>query len=242
MPIVALVESAPILNRGIDDAAIPATVLGGAASRGDPSMACGFPTTPLGNDGMYKFKRAQSRRLLLALSTALIFPMSRREKGQPFVEIGWREWIALPELGIPAIKVKTDTGARTSALHTFSIDPFFEGGVKHVRFGVHPIQRRKDIEVYCSAPVVDRRQVTSTSGQREKRFVIETPLKIGDWQWPIEITLASRENLNFRMLLGRKALGKRALIYPGRSYLQGKPGSLRALLAAYETQLLKERL
>ena len=144
-----------------------------------------------------------------------------KKKEFPKLEIGWREWIALPELGIPAIKAKTDTGARTSALHTYMIEPFIENGIERVRFGVHPLQRRDDIEVICVADIVDRREVTSTSGESEERYVIRTPLRMGDQEWPIEITLASRDKLNFRMLLGRTALREHTVIRPGSSYLAG---------------------
>ena len=88
--------------------------------------------------------------------------------------IGWREWLALPDLGIQAIKAKIDTGARTSALHTFRLESFEQGGVLKVKFGIHPLQRSKDIEINCVADVVDRRRVTSSDGQSEKRFVIRT--------------------------------------------------------------------
>jgi len=156
-----------------------------------------------------------------------------KKKEKPLLEIGWREWVALPELNIPAIKVKTDTGARTSALHTFSIDPFVDGGVRRVRFGIHPLQQRKDIEIYAEADVIDQRWVTNTGGRRERRYVIRTPLAIGPWEWLIDVTLASRERLNFRMLLGRTAMGKRVRINPGRSYLTGRPKSEREIEAEY---------
>jgi hypothetical protein len=166
--------------------------------------------------------------------------MAHSEEVRPLFEIGWREWIALPDLGIPAIKVKTDTGARTSALHTFSQEAFVDRGVARIRFGVYPLQRRDDIEVFCEADVVDFRNVRNSGGELEKRYVIGTELRVGNWEWPIEVTLASRENLNFRMLLGRNALGNRALIHPGRSYLLGKPESMKALHDIYRAGANKE--
>ena len=93
--------------------------------------------------------------------------------------IGWREWLALPELGIQAIKAKIDTGARTSALHTFKLEPFDREGVHMVRFSIHPLQRRNDVEINCIADVLDRRRVTSSDGQSEMRYVIGTHVFLG---------------------------------------------------------------
>jgi hypothetical protein len=136
--------------------------------------------------------------------------------------IGWKEWLVLPELGIPAIKAKIDTGARTSALHTFSIEDFTIKGTWMVRFGIHPLQKRRDVELYCEVPVVDRRQVKDSSGHTEMRYTIETKAKLGDHEWPIEITLTNRDSMMFRMLLGRTALEHRFTIDPARSYLSGR--------------------
>jgi len=136
--------------------------------------------------------------------------------------IGWREWVALPELGIPAIKVKVDTGARSSAIHAFKIESFEREGQLRVRFAIHPIQRRKDVIIYCEADLIDQRDVTSSSGQKERRYVIRTKLQLGERTWPIEITLTNRDNMNFRMLLGRTAIRNRCLVHPGTSYQTGK--------------------
>lgn len=136
--------------------------------------------------------------------------------------IGWREWIALPELGIPMMKAKIDTGARTSSLHAFEVEAFIERGMPMVRFSVHPIQRRNNIIVTCEAPVLDYRTVSDSGGHREKRYVIETPLSIGGLEFPIEITLANRETMSHRMLLGRNAM-KHLIIDPGHSCLLGSP-------------------
>ncbi len=111
--------------------------------------------------------------------------------------IGWREWLALPDLGIQAIKAGVDTGARTSALHTFGLEPFEKGGMLKVKFGIHPLQRRKDIEVNCVADVVDRRRVTSSAGQSEMRYVIRTSVALGEFRWPIEVTLINRKAMPF---------------------------------------------
>jgi hypothetical protein len=136
--------------------------------------------------------------------------------------IGWREWVALPELGIPAVKAKVDTGARTSALHAFVVEPFTEGGVRRVRFGIHPLRRRADPTIYCFADVVDERIVTDSGGHREYRHVIRTPIRLGEREWDTEITLTNRETMLFRMLLGRTAIEGRAVVDAGASFRCGR--------------------
>ena len=133
--------------------------------------------------------------------------------------LGWREWLALPEFGIDYIKAKIDTGARTSALHAFYLEPFERDGKAWIRFGIHPRQGTSDEVVHCEAPVVDRRTVTDSGGHREERFVIQTLVGLGDQQVNVEITLTDRENMRFRMLLGRTAMRPHYLVDPGRSYL-----------------------
>ena len=142
--------------------------------------------------------------------------------GQNQIIIGWREWLTLPDLGIRALKAKIDTGARTSALHTFNLLPFEQGGILKVKFGIHPLQRRKDIEITCVADVIDRRRVTSSDGQSEKRYVIRTAVTLGAFRWPIELTLTNRRSMRFRMLLGRGAIGGFLLVDPAKSYLTGR--------------------
>jgi hypothetical protein len=137
-------------------------------------------------------------------------------------ELGWREWVSLPELGIDHIKAKVDTGARTSALHAFSVRPFVDAGRDRVEFLMHPIQKDNDTVVTCVADIIDRRTVRDSGGHAEERYVIETPLEIGGHRWPIEITLTARDDMLFRMLLGRTAIKRRAMVDPGRSYLLGK--------------------
>ncbi len=136
--------------------------------------------------------------------------------------LGWREWVGLPELGIRQIKAKVDTGARTSALHAFKVTPFTENGVDHVKFYLHPKQRDLETVQVCRAPVVGQRTVTDSGGHKEERWVITTSITLGQHTWPIEMTLTSRDEMLFRMLLGRSAIKDLALVNPARSYLVGK--------------------
>ncbi len=141
----------------------------------------------------------------------------------PFV-VGWEEWLALPELGLPAIKAKVDTGARTSALHASAIAEVGSADRPRVRFDVHPIPGRADVVVTCVADVVDQREVTSSNGDVERRYVIRTPVAMGGRTWPIEISLTNRETMSYRMLLGRQAVRDDMFIDPARSFLQPQLG------------------
>ncbi len=137
------------------------------------------------------------------------------------IRLGWEEWLALPDLGLPALKAKVDTGARTSALHAFDIETFGPATQPKVRFAVHPVPGREDLSIPCSATVVDRREVTSSNGETEMRYVIETLLDVGDDQgWPIEITLTDRATMASRMLLGRQALREEVVVQPTERFLR----------------------
>lgn len=136
--------------------------------------------------------------------------------------LGWREWIALPELNLPAIKAKVDTGAKTSALHAFYVERYQKDSVDMVKFLIHPIQTSSDFQVECHAPIVDEREVADSGGHKEMRYVIESLIAVGDKSWPIELSLTNRDTMKFRMLLGRRAMEYSAIVEPGASYLNGK--------------------
>ena len=147
-----------------------------------------------------------------------------RKRRPPPETLGWREWASLPDLGVDHIKVKLDTGARTSSLHAFELKRFVRGDIDMVRFEVHPHQRSARDPVLVERAVIDERWVRNSGGQRELRPVIETTVSIGGRTWPIELTLTRRDAMGFRMLLGRQALKRRALVDPGRSFRAGRAG------------------
>lgn len=148
--------------------------------------------------------------------------MDRRLRASEILRVGWREWVRLTDLGVEAIKAKIDTGARTSVLHAFAVEPFRRDSEVWVRFEVHPLQRSSAVRIACEVPIVGERAVRNSGGQVERRYIIETRLMIGTSAWPIELALANRDQMGFRMLLGRTALERRALVEPGRSYLAGQ--------------------
>ncbi len=134
--------------------------------------------------------------------------------------LGWEEWVALPGLGLPAVMAKIDTGARTSSLHAFSIEPYGREAKRRVRFGIHPIPERPEIVLYCSAELIDQRQITSSNGETELRYVISTSIAVGGRQWPIEISLTNRESMQYRMLIGRSALTENITVDPMQGCIQ----------------------
>jgi len=133
--------------------------------------------------------------------------------------IGWREWIILPDLGVKKIKAKVDSGARTSSLHAFDIKKFTRKGKEFVKFKVHPNQRNSEDEVNCSSPVLEYRKVKSSNGQTELRPVILTRVIMMEEAWEVEMTLTNRDEMGFRMLLGRESIRNKFLIHTGKSYL-----------------------
>jgi len=137
--------------------------------------------------------------------------------------IGWKEWFSLDCIGLPAIKGKIDTGAKTSSLHAFNIESFYIEDVEYVKFDVHPLQKNKKLSCSCIARVVERRMVSDSSGKKERRFVIKSYLVIGNTKIKIELTLANRDSMTFRMLLGREAIKQaKMLVNPSKSFIQGK--------------------
>jgi hypothetical protein len=149
--------------------------------------------------------------------------MSSGKKKRSLETIGWREWVALPEVGISIIKAKVDTGARSSALHAFDFEVIEVEGVARIRFKVHPIQRDSHTVILCEAPLIGERWVRSSTGRSMLRPVIRTRIRLGERSFPTEITLVRRDLMGFRMLLGRRALRNRFLVDSGRSFLISSP-------------------
>lgn len=136
--------------------------------------------------------------------------------------VGWREWVALPDLGVPAIKVKVDTGARSSVLHAWDITEVERGGITNLRFAVRPMQHDDDTVVIAEAPLLEHRDVRSSNGETERRPVIETSVELLGRRFTIELTLSNRDQMDYRMLLGRRAVRRRFLVDAGRSFVGGR--------------------
>ncbi len=136
--------------------------------------------------------------------------------------LGSEEWCAFPELGIPAIKARVDSGAKTSALHAINITPFVKNEENWIRFDINPIQNNLKTVIHCEAKLIDKRIVKSSSGFREQRYVIQSKIEIGSEDWNIEMTLTNRDSMGFRMLLGREAMSGRILVDPEEKYLLGQ--------------------
>lgn len=144
-------------------------------------------------------------------------------RSRPTSTIGWREWVTLPDLGGVTVKAKIDTGARTSSLHAARLTVSGPPGEQTVRFLLHPEQRSSANSVWVEAPVLEQREVRSSNGQVQRRPTIRTRIRLGDVETTVDLTLADRGRMGFRMLLGRTALRRHFLIDPGRSELMGRP-------------------
>lgn len=151
--------------------------------------------------------------------------------------IGWREWLAIPTLGIAGIKAKIDTGARSSSIHALHIRTLTERGTPHVSFMVYPEQRRRQPAIECLAEIRDERVVKSSTGHEQRRFVIHAMGCIGGLTWPIELTLANRAPMGFRMLLGREAIRGRFLVDADHSFMAGAPAPEFDSKVAPETEI-----
>jgi len=138
--------------------------------------------------------------------------------------IGSEEWCALPGLGIPAIKARVDSGARASSIHALNICAFRRGKDDWVSFEIPPLQQDDHTVLQCERPVIELRPVKSSNGLSETRYVVRTTLQLGEANWDIELTLANRATMAYRMLLGREAMRDRVLIDPSQSFCLGDIG------------------
>lgn len=136
--------------------------------------------------------------------------------------IGWREWVELPDLKIDEIKAKVDTGARTSSLHAFDLETYKRSGVEYVKFKVHPDQDSTQKIIECKCKVLEYRKVKSSNGQVQKRPVIISKVKLLGEEWPIEITLTNRDEMGFRMLIGRAGIKNKFLVNVAKSFYSEK--------------------
>jgi hypothetical protein len=149
--------------------------------------------------------------------------MSASRKIENKLIVGWREWISIPDLGIKSIKAKMDTGARTSALHTYFIEPTGSSEKPLVRFGVHPSQKSDKNGIICTADVIDQRRIVDSGGHPELRYIIRTSIVVGGEKWPVDLSLTNRANMRFRLLIGRSAISEKLIIDPHHSFTLGKP-------------------
>lgn len=150
-------------------------------------------------------------------------PHEVRKRKAELSVIGWREWVKLPDLGINSIKAKVDTGARSSSLHAYDLHEFERESEKWIRFKVHPVQRNTRDVVQTEAKILEYRSVRSSSGKASRRPVILTHIELLGLSWEVELTLANRDEMGFRMLLGREAFRQRFFVDAGKSYYGGKP-------------------
>jgi len=135
---------------------------------------------------------------------------------------GWREWVGLAGLGVESIKAKLDTGARTSAIHAFDVESYSRDGEQRVRLFIHPVQKDDTLKIACDERVADIRTVSNPGGRREKRFIIRTDLRLGGDVWPIDLSLTDRDEMGFRLLIGRTAMEGRLMVDPDHSFQLGK--------------------
>jgi hypothetical protein len=147
----------------------------------------------------------------------------RRGSAEPKRVIGWREWVQLPDLGVVEMKAKVDTGADNSSLHAFNVERIERDGAEYVRFEIHPKQRSKKPTILCEAPLAMEKKVKNPGGRTELRPVIRTRVVVAGEEIEALVNLTSRDEMGFRMLLGRRAVRSRFVIDPGRSYLGPRP-------------------
>lgn len=144
---------------------------------------------------------------------------------QQKVIVGSEEWCSLPSIGIPTIKARVDSGAKTSALHAINIKTYTKDNQEWVKFDVNPIQNNAKALIHCDAKLIDQRIVKSSSGFREKRYVIQTQVSLGGKTWEIEVTLTNRDSMGYRMLLGREAMSGRVMVDPEQKFVLGQPSN-----------------
>lgn len=137
---------------------------------------------------------------------------------EKLVIIGNAEWCALPELKVPAIRARIDSGAKTSSVHAINIKEFYKNKERWVKFEIHPLRKHTEVFIVCEAKVIDYRLVKSSSGEAKPRYVIQTQVKLGNQKWNIEVTLANRKSMGYQMLLGREAMMNRVLINPSEGF------------------------
>lgn len=143
------------------------------------------------------------------------------------IDLGWAEWLALPQLDIPYMAAKVDTGAKTSCIHAFAVEPFDKDGTTWLNIGIHPIQNNNEVEIWRQLPASEQRIVRDSGGHEESRWEIKTEIAIGGQSWNSDITLTSRDSMQFRMLLGRSAMAGNARVLPGKKFLLGNPSEAK---------------
>jgi len=169
-----------------------------------------------------------------------LYHVERISMQNDLITIGWREWVTLPDLGLQYIKAKIDSGRETSILHTFLIEKFEAGGTEMVRFGVHPHQNSPDIAIMTEAPILKQLAGASLGEPEERFYVIRTQIIMGNETWPIDLLLANRDDMNFRLLLGLSAIDQKAVIDPSKSYQLGDITEEEFIVAYRESKIAHE--